>query len=87
MYNISVLDLRGDKMNTSDRNPNSVAQTGVNQVVLATPIASLVGVWLSATYPPEVVAPAVALTMAGVTTLGTILRNIIKEKGWTKYIG
>jgi len=74
-------------MNTSDRNPNSATQTGANQVIIAAPIASLIGYWLGQAYPPEVVAPAVALVMAGVTTLGTILRNIIKEKGWTKYIG
>jgi hypothetical protein len=74
-------------MNKSDRNPNSVAQTGVNQIGLGLAVSSLVGYWLGQSLPPEVVAPAVALVMAGVTTLGTVLRNIASEKGWTKYIG
>jgi len=75
-------------VNKSSRDPNSATQTGVNQVAMATPVASLFGYWLSTKgLPAEVIAPATALVMAGVTTLGTILRNVSSEKGWTKYIG
>ena len=74
--------------NTSDRNPNSVNQTGFNQIAIATPAVSLLGYWLAKKgIPPEVLAPIAALAMAVITTLGTFVRNIAKEKGWTKYIG
>jgi hypothetical protein len=75
-------------MNQSERNPNSVNQTGVNQIAIATPAVSLLGYWLAKKgIPPEALAPIAALAMALVTTLGTLIRNIAKEKGWTKYIG
>ena len=75
-------------MNKSTRNPNSVNQTGFNQVAIATPAVSLLGYWLATKgVPPEVLAPIAALAMALVTTLGTFFRNVAEEKGWTKYIG
>ena len=75
-------------MNNSTRNPNSVRQTGMNQVAIAAPAVSLLGYWLAGKgVPPEVLAPIAALGMSLITTLGTLARNIAEEKGWTKYIG
>ena len=75
--------------NTSERNPNSVNQTGANQLLITAPLASLFGYYLGNNLglPLEVVTPSVAVFMAIVTTLGNLLRNLASEKGWTKYIG
>lgn len=75
-------------MNTADRKPNSAVQTGVNQVAIATPLVSVLGWWLAKKgVPPDLLAPIAALAMSAVTTVGTVLRNIAKAEGWTKYIG
>lgn len=78
----------GMGLNSSERSANSALQTGVNQVAIATPVASLVGWWISTQgLPPEVVVPVTALVMSIITIAGTVLRNVVREKGWTKYIG
>ncbi len=75
-------------MNKSNRDPNSVKQTTVNQAAIAAPAVSLFGYWLATKgVPPEVLAPIAALSMSVVTVLGTFVRNVFEEKGWTKYIG
>ncbi len=73
--------------NKTERSPNSATQTAVNHAVGVVPIASLAGWWLSTKgLPPEVVAPASAVMVSVLTTVGTIVRNVAKEKGWAKYI-
>ena len=75
--------------NTSTRDPNSVTQTGVNQLALVAPLASIFGYYLGNNLgmPLEVVTPAVAVFMGVVTMAGTFLRNLATAKGWMKYIG
>jgi hypothetical protein len=76
-------------INTSERKPTTVIQKGANQLVIAAPLASLFGYYISVSLgmPDEVVIPAVAVFMAVVTTAGNFLRNVFEAKGWTKYIG
>lgn len=75
-------------VNSADRKPNTAMQTGVNQVAIATPLVSLLGWWLADHHvPAELIGPLSALAMAGITTVGTVLRNIAKAEGWTKYVG
>ena len=75
--------------NTSERKPTTVIQKGANQLIIAAPLASLMGYYLSTSLgmPDEVVIPAVAVFMALVSTVGTFLKNIFEINGWTKYIG
>jgi len=77
------------EMNSSTRNPSTVFQTGTNQLMIAAPLASLLGYYLGTHLgmSPDIVIPAVAVFMGLVSTVGTLLKNVFEINGWTKYIG
>lgn len=74
-------------MNASTRNPNTVMQTGANQLAIAAPLAALLGWYLSTKgVPPEASAAATAASMGILSIVGTALRNVVSA-GWAKYVG